>query len=304
MDNVELSQEALEFSRKRGPRASVCLDCGGEPMPTRRYCASCRAAREKAARLLRREKNASKPCAVDGCLNPRRVTDSQTSAYCLEHKNEKAGVYRKKARTPERFEERPCEAEGCPNVFMWGSTHAKQRFCSRECREAGQLQDRQKIRDQRTRAQFLENSRLCISCREVKNIDAFPPRWQKSKDGLGTCRDCVRIYQERHREKNIDLIRKRDREARQRAYRKKYLEKYGISFDDFRALVESQQGRCAICQKEQPLQPDHCHVSGKYRGAICGKCNRAIGLLGDDLESVSRAVAYLQAVTDAEEGAS
>lgn len=39
---------------------------------------------------------------------------------------------------------------------------------------------------------------------------------------------------------------------------------------------------------------DHCHHTGLFRGWLCGKCNTAIGKLGDTLEGVKRAVAYLE----------
>lgn len=39
---------------------------------------------------------------------------------------------------------------------------------------------------------------------------------------------------------------------------------------------------------------DHSHTTGKFRGWLCNKCNAAIGALGDTLEGVLRAAAYLQ----------
>lgn len=39
---------------------------------------------------------------------------------------------------------------------------------------------------------------------------------------------------------------------------------------------------------------DHDHATGAFRGWLCGNCNRAIGLLGDTVESVERALNYLR----------
>ena len=51
---------------------------------------------------------------------------------------------------------------------------------------------------------------------------------------------------------------------------------------------------CEICGKSSPLVVDHCHVTGAIRGPLCYGCNSGIGLLGDNLEGVLRAVTYLQ----------
>ena len=41
---------------------------------------------------------------------------------------------------------------------------------------------------------------------------------------------------------------------------------------------------------------DHDHVTNSFRGHLCHSCNRAIGLLGDDVERFERAIEYLKAV--------
>lgn len=38
---------------------------------------------------------------------------------------------------------------------------------------------------------------------------------------------------------------------------------------------------------------DHDHVTGKFRGWLCNQCNRALGLFGDSLADLTRAVQYL-----------
>jgi hypothetical protein len=50
---------------------------------------------------------------------------------------------------------------------------------------------------------------------------------------------------------------------------------------------------CDICRRAGPTELDHCHVSGAFRGWLCHNCNTGLGKLGDDLEGVRRAIAYL-----------
>lgn len=76
--------------------------------------------------------------------------------------------------------------------------------------------------------------------------------------------------------------------------------KYGITLDDYRAMLDRQGGVCAICggldrtQDGRAMPVDHCHRTGKVRGILCSHCNRAVGLLGDDPEVITRAASYLR----------
>jgi hypothetical protein len=39
---------------------------------------------------------------------------------------------------------------------------------------------------------------------------------------------------------------------------------------------------------------DHCHETGTVRGLLCGRCNKGLGLLGDNEKAVMRALEYLR----------
>ena len=78
---------------------------------------------------------------------------------------------------------------------------------------------------------------------------------------------------------------------------------YGITLDEYNALLEKQSGVCAICRQSETMQikgktvklaVDHCHGSGTVRGLLCTACNRAIGLLKHDKEILQAAIHYLK----------
>jgi hypothetical protein len=50
------------------------------------------------------------------------------------------------------------------------------------------------------------------------------------------------------------------------------------------------------------MQLDHDHLTREFRGWLCGACNRGIGLLGDDVNGLRRALAYLERSTAASSG--
>jgi hypothetical protein len=64
---------------------------------------------------------------------------------------------------------------------------------------------------------------------------------------------------------------------------------------------------CPICDKgidkvlrsgpatsNTPWVLDHCHDTGTFRGWLCHKCNRALGGLDDDIDTLKRAIKYLE----------
>lgn len=72
---------------------------------------------------------------------------------------------------------------------------------------------------------------------------------------------------------------------------------YGLTVEDVKAMLEQQGGNCATCVRPLMGKPhvDHCHTSGKVRGLLCGSCNRALGLVRDQVDVLSRMIDYLQA---------
>jgi hypothetical protein len=88
----------------------------------------------------------------------------------------------------------------------------------------------------------------------------------------------------------------------------KYLRRtYGIGWDDYCQMLADQNAKCAICNGEgfvmkgchkMKLVVDHCHKTGEVRGLLCHNCNRALGLLQDDIKSIENAKAYLERCND------
>lgn len=59
-----------------------------------------------------------------------------------------------------------------------------------------------------------------------------------------------------------------------------------------------QDPTCNCCgtkpQHYDKLQLDHCHETKIFRGWLCRSCNLGLGQLGDTLEGVEKALAYLR----------
>lgn len=76
---------------------------------------------------------------------------------------------------------------------------------------------------------------------------------------------------------------KRKAQLRDRAM----LKKYGITAEQFAALLVLQSFRCAVCKAPFALHGkdrrfvhvDHCHSTGRVRGLLCARCNVTEGYI-------------------------
>lgn len=72
---------------------------------------------------------------------------------------------------------------------------------------------------------------------------------------------------------------------------------YGLGGGEFDRLVESQGGKCLICDvvPNTRLAVDHSHENGRVRGLLCSKCNLGLGCFKDNPQFLTRAAEYLKA---------
>ena len=82
-----------------------------------------------------------------------------------------------------------------------------------------------------------------------------------------------------------------------RRYRLK--RRYGLTIEEYDTLLHKQRFKCKCCgvhqnEEDRSFAVDHDHETKQVRGLLCNKCNRGIGLLGDSLEGLYRAVKYLE----------
>lgn len=134
----------------------------------------------------------------------------------------------------------------------------------------------------------------------IKGVSACHP--ERRHYAKGMCRQCYRNTPEfltkRHDYyvNNKDLFRAQTKRARDE--HRKLARTFGVPGPDLQAMLEAQQGRCAICgdpPKRRRLALDHDHQTGQVRAFLCHACNNAIGLFRDDVSRLRKAIAYLRA---------
>ena len=151
----------------------------------------------------------------------------------------------------------------------------------------------------------------CSICKMSKPLDEFHKDRSSVSGYDGRCRSCTHSRQKGYYEKNKNEMRKRARARYQTAKtnpklyekelnrsRKGVLKnRYGMSVAEYNKLFVKQSGYCASCGTHQVelkkrLGVDHCHITGKIRGLLCDRCNRAFGLLRDDISVLESLLEY------------
>lgn len=141
-------------------------------------------------------------------------------------------------------------------------------------------------------------TKMCSVCKQDLPYENFHNS-VKSKDGKSyRCKTCDYSAQKKYKkERYLEF-----REGRRKIQRK---HRYGLTEEQFVEMLEGQQGLCACCgkiledgwtrqHKHNKLVVDHDHQTGFVRGLICTMCNKGLGLLGDSVEGLEKAIKYLR----------
>lgn len=117
-----------------------------------------------------------------------------------------------------------------------------------------------------------EKELKCLNCRERLSEDNF---FNRKTNKLGKdiwCKKCRRTAN----------------------YERYLLATYDLTIEDYEDMCETQNYKCAICKSIKHLCVDHNHITGSLRGLLCSNCNTAIGLLGDNYETIKKAASYVK----------
>lgn len=132
---------------------------------------------------------------------------------------------------------------------------------------------------------------VCKRCEETTR----PSQMSKSSPHL--CKGCRTAVTREWAERNPSDW--------ERHLRKSYLKRtYGITVEEADALLERQDGKCAICGTPEGdsrgfrMHIDHDHATGAVRGVLCNLCNSGLGQFRDNPDLLRQAIAYLAAAEE------
>src|SRR5438552_3388809 len=105
-----------------------------------------------------------------------------------------------------------------------------------------------------------------------------------------------KAYYQKHRAQGMATSVRHYRNNKDRILKVMRLRIYGIGPDQFDALLQNQQGLCAICSEQfRDANPhlDHDHATGRIRGLLCAQCNLGLGKFKDDPALLMTAALYV-----------
>jgi hypothetical protein len=141
----------------------------------------------------------------------------------------------------------------------------------------------------------------CPTCKSEKPLQEYSivKKGKRAGHPAGSCKKCRSELHSRRVRKDPTIYERIEWPSKLKKY-------YGISVTDYENMLSAQGGKCAICRSSDSssrgykrslnakFAVDHCHKTKKVRGLLCTKCNRALGMLDDNVESVLRMAEYLR----------
>lgn len=138
-------------------------------------------------------------------------------------------------------------------------------------------------------------TRKCWTCKKEKPLEDYYRSKNEKYGRHGRCIECVksRILSDPAKETKNLYNREKGRARRT-----------GFTPEDFSKKLKEQDNKCAICGIDKPMSvnwhADHCHKTKTKRGILCQKCNMGIGLFNDDIETMEKAIIYLNKYKNSE----
>jgi hypothetical protein len=141
----------------------------------------------------------------------------------------------------------------------------------------------------------------CPRCETVKPLSEFYKSKSTTHGYQVYCKPCCHARHNDWRGNNLVHVAAEQKKHR-RANPKRHADyarkrAYGFAPGEFALLLETQQGKCAICETTTPggkgFHVDHCHDTGAVRGLLCTRCNNGIGSLRHDPKILAAAISYL-----------
>ena len=152
-------------------------------------------------------------------------------------------------------------------------------FTGKPCRKCGATE------------RYVSGNHNCVACSKKSS---------QRRNQNGKQKKYVQDNSEKINAYNLERYHSLTEEKKLRRNRAATIAIYGLTLEDYDAMIVEQNGVCAVCKmpEEDPrrkhLCVDHDHETGKVRALLCNRCNRGMGIWRDNIHLLEQAVLYLK----------
>jgi hypothetical protein len=127
--------------------------------------------------------------------------------------------------------------------------------------------------------------KICTQCKTKKEFTEFYKNNRSTDKLTYQCKACIKSNEFKSYQKNP---------WRKRLYNFNYAWGTELTQEEHKKLLESQKGKCGICQ-DQMTKPyiDHDHKTKQVRKLLCHRCNTLLGMAKDRTDILQLAISYL-----------
>lgn len=172
------------------------------------------------------------------------------------------------------FGTKPCKYCKSEILMKVSRDLIRKNFCSRGCRQKWRFENGEFV--------WWKEARMKCNTPEA-NFKKSYARYGLFKN----CEHCGEAFLKTSRNARWCSACVPDRSARS------IMQRYGLSIDEHKSLVQKVNGICPICQRRPASVVDHCHKTNTVRGAICQRCNNVLAYL-EERNVLARALQYLE----------
>jgi len=131
---------------------------------------------------------------------------------------------------------------------------------------------------------------VCKKCGVNKPLSEYYKTTDRKSGHKSICKQCI---------KENPLTEQRKQNMREYGVGYHLKTKYNLSLIQYNEMLVKQNHKCAICGIDETeaskgkLVVDHCHTTNNIRELLCHHCNVSIGLLKESIQTLTKAIAYL-----------
>jgi hypothetical protein len=247
---------------------------------------------------------------------PKKINTCKVCSHRLAKERTKLHYEEKKTAHSLYLENHPIETKVCRickkelplKDFVFHATKAD--LMSSECRICRLKYTKERALKNKTKIYAIDKTvgKVCRQCGIEKTLEDFNLHFGNKDLHRHECRACQKENQQKHYPLIKDEWNERRRAQKddpviqQKRHHQHLKRNFGITREDYRIMLHSQNGSCAICGSDKPgingktiknFAVDHDHATGKVRALLCENCNQGLGNFLDKPTLLRQAAEYL-----------